>query len=145
MRLFVYGSLRAGGGNDRLLRGLPFTRYAQTRPGWSLFEYGGGSYPVMMPVGRGMVQGEVITLDLDYPADTILFHSIDMMERGAGYHLHPIRCTWKHSGLPVPECFTYAWFAPDDDWIGKRVESGDWIEHIAQRVPEAHAYRDARL
>lgn len=163
MRLFVYGTLRNGCGNDRLLEGSRSP--ALVRTGWTLYEFAGGAYPVMLPGGTHPVVGEVVDVDID-GAD---FRLVDRMERGAGYHLTPVRAD-VHTKVVVQqrsgsgetvdlsfyevehdvECFTYGWFDPDDDWIGRPVPDGDWLAHVGllrvQRTEaEAAAYRDARL
>jgi len=154
--LFVYGSLRHGGGNERLLSGT--RRAAYTGAGWTLHEFAQGAYPVMLPSGSVTpVFGEVISLDID----STEFRAVEHMEHGAGYNLTPLRVTvmeqqqnWtigSHEAVFVTlphdeEAFTFAYFHADDDWIGKEVPGGDWIAHIGGRLsPEERLYRDASL
>lgn len=160
IRLFVYGSLRIGGGNERLLPAGP-RQPALTGPGWDLFEFAGGAYPVMVATGGPRsVTGDLVTLDID----SAEWADVEHLERGAGYHLTPIHATvlvprWDWDGkrtsprtrTMVPAdadpVFTFAWFHADDDGIGRHVQDGDWIAHLArQRVAyESAFYRDARL
>jgi len=158
VRLFVYGTLRAGGGLDHLLTGQ--RQPALTQPGWSLYEYAGGAYPVMIPIGSGCVRGDVI--DIDIESDE--WCHVESMERRSGYHLTTLSVATltrttvtmrdgigQHvqditlTDTEVGEAITFAWYHADDDGIGPRVENGDWIEHEAMLTPEAWLYRDARL
>lgn len=142
IRLFLYGSLRHGGGNDRLLPGARVP--AMTGPGWTMYEFAGGAYPVMMPSGAtAPVFGEVIDVNIDSPD----FRAVEHMEVGAGYNLTPLRVALIGPG-GVTECvaYTFAYFHPDDDWIGAPVPGGDWLAHTGYvRSPEERLYRDAGL
>ena len=161
MRLFVYGSLRSGCGNHDMLavpRRPAVTRASLRRGhGWALYEYAGGAYPVMIPTGGGAVVGELVDIEIE-SADWVI---IEGMERGAGYHLTPLKVDIRSAlgDLETHEVFTFAWFDADDDWIGPLVPDGDWVAHRARQraalgmtteqqsrsAAEARAYRDARL
>jgi gamma-glutamylaminecyclotransferase len=62
MKLFVYGTLKRGFGNNRLLRDAKFLGNARTVQPFVLLDSG---FPVMTPVGAGnmRVSGEVYEID----------------------------------------------------------------------------------
>jgi len=72
-RVFVYGSLLRGEGNDGFLRGSYLVGKARTAPGFELFDL--GAYPGMVARGTtGQVAGEV------YEVDTLTLASLDRLE-----------------------------------------------------------------
>lgn len=57
MLLFVYGTLKRGGRNHRLMAGQRFVGPAVTALGFRLFDL--GPYPGMVRAAEGMVRGEL--------------------------------------------------------------------------------------
>lgn len=64
-RVFVYGTLKKGGSNHRLLAGQSFVGNASTLPGYALFELDG--YPGMVEEAGapGTVTGEIWDVDTE--------------------------------------------------------------------------------
>ena len=61
MLLFVYGTLKRGERNHRLLADQRFVRSAATAPGFRLYDL--GPYPAMVPdADAGPVQGELFSV-----------------------------------------------------------------------------------
>ena len=62
-RLFLYGSLKRGFPNNRLLEGQRFLGEATTRPRYRLYDV--GEYPALLPVTDGgiAIRGEVWEVD----------------------------------------------------------------------------------
>lgn len=60
LRLFVYGTLRAGEPAHALLRGAALLRRCRTAPGWTKVEL--DAYPALVP-GEGTVEGELYEVD----------------------------------------------------------------------------------
>lgn len=131
MKLFVYGTLREGMALAHLLP------EGERNPAWvwgfTLWEYAGGRYPVMMEATGKHVIGEVVEV-----ADLDAFAAVHAMEVGAGYEARPINVKVAHerndgSGLRDvydEEALAYVWAEPDDDNIGAHIESGDWVAHV---------------
>ena len=78
MKLFVYGSLKKGYYNHRLLKDSQFIR-KYSIPGFTL--YSAGSYPVAIQSkkGKDYITGEV------YEVNSQIWNIINNMERYAGY------------------------------------------------------------
>jgi gamma-glutamylaminecyclotransferase len=60
-RLFVYGTLRRGERNHRLLTHSAFVGLACTVPGFRLYNL--GHFPGMVAISRGRVHGELVDVD----------------------------------------------------------------------------------
>ena len=61
--LFVYGTLKRGGRNQRQMAGLAFVGPARTQPGFRLYDVGGYPGLVAEPDERNGVSGEVWSVD----------------------------------------------------------------------------------
>jgi gamma-glutamylcyclotransferase (GGCT)/AIG2-like uncharacterized protein YtfP len=71
-RVFVYGTLRAGEGNHRLLAGAGFVGLARTEPAFRMFDL--GAYPAVAPGGSTEIEGEV------YEVDDAMLARLDRLE-----------------------------------------------------------------
>lgn len=60
IRVFVYGTLKRGYNNNRLLTGSTFVATATTMDRWSMLD---GGFPVVLPGTDGFVTGEVWEVD----------------------------------------------------------------------------------
>jgi gamma-glutamylaminecyclotransferase len=60
-RVFVYGTLRQGEGNHRLLLSARFVGEAHTVPGFALYDL--GAFPGLVREGAGTVTGELYDVD----------------------------------------------------------------------------------
>lgn len=130
MKLFVYGTLRDGMSLSHLL---PHgERHAAWLWGYTLFEYAGGAYPVMMEATGKHVIGEVVDV-----ADLDEFVRVHAIETGAGYEAHTVNVRTvveRRDGSGLRDVFdeqalAYVFPHVDDDGIGAHVESGDWVTH----------------
>jgi gamma-glutamylcyclotransferase (GGCT)/AIG2-like uncharacterized protein YtfP len=63
MLIFVYGTLKRGGGNHRYLAGQRFVGDACTEPGFRLYELDGFPGMIHLPGDREGVHGEVWSID----------------------------------------------------------------------------------
>ncbi len=129
--VFVYGTLRRGGGKETLLRGSRFLRET-TLPG-TLHDL--GSYPALVLGDGGVVHGEVWSC----PAETL--RSIDSYE-GLSEGLFERVLVTLEAGFP---CWVYVAgpgvrrrLAPDS-----RIASGRWPP-VASDSREGWARREAR-
>jgi gamma-glutamylcyclotransferase (GGCT)/AIG2-like uncharacterized protein YtfP len=92
--VFVYGTLKRGQKNRRLIEGLPVisTRFAVLR-GVALFDIRAPSHPYPYPAllrGRGRVLGEVIEIsNQTHPEDALM--ALDHLER-EGHEYHRVPC-----------------------------------------------------
>jgi gamma-glutamylcyclotransferase (GGCT)/AIG2-like uncharacterized protein YtfP len=96
-RVFVYGTLKRGGSNHRLLSGQRFVGVARTRPEFRLYELDG--YPGMV---RGPGPGRSIEGEL-WEVDPPCLERLDDLEGlGTGlYAREPILLLPPHDGTPV--------------------------------------------
>ncbi len=60
-RMFVYGTLRVGEPNHRLLVGAELVGPARTHLGFRLYDL--GAFPGMVAIGTGRVAGELVLVD----------------------------------------------------------------------------------
>lgn len=118
--LFVYGTLRDGGRNARMLAGCAFVR-AATTPG-TLYDIG-GEYPALMLYGELPVRGEIWRC----PADLLLrldaFEGVDDgLFRRVGLEVDGIPCWTYVAGPRLARRLT-----PD-----ARVLGGEWLQPSAR-------------
>ncbi|ACY13479.1 gamma-glutamylcyclotransferase family protein [Haliangium ochraceum] len=113
-RVFVYGTLRAGGPNHHLLAGQTLVGPARTEPA---FEFASlGAYPAMALGGRTSVIGEV------YAVDAAGLAKLDWLEGHPEYYRRtPIRLD---SGDDV---LAYL-LSPEHIEGHPRIPSGDWMD-----------------
>ena len=113
-RVFVYGTLRAGGPNHHLLAGQTLVGPARTEPA---FEFASlGAYPAMALGGRTSVIGEV------YAVDAAGLAKLDWLEGHPEYYRRtPIRLD---SGDDV---LAYL-LSPEHIAGHPRIPSGDWMD-----------------
>ena len=71
-KVFVYGSLKQGFGNHRLLESATFLGLDTTPPDYTMYSLGG--FPGIIPKGNTPIQGEVYEVDQDQ------FERLDMLE-----------------------------------------------------------------
>ena len=100
--VFVYGTLKRGGENHRVLAGQRFVGEARTAPAYRLYQLEG--YPGMVGAATGgrSIEGELWEVDL--PA----LGRLDELEGTAAglYAREPIRLLAPHAGLAV-ETYLY--------------------------------------
>jgi len=63
MLVFVYGTLKKGHGNHRLLTNAKFIKTAETMPKYTMFDTGG--FPAVIPVGNTSIKGEIYEVTQD--------------------------------------------------------------------------------
>lgn len=114
-RVFVYGSLLRGLGNDRLLRDAELECETHTEPGYELYNL--GAFPAMVPGGSQVVYGEV------YRVDGATLNRLDYLEGHPDYYL---RTRVRLQGGDTVEAYLL-----DHDQVHghERVVSGDWRDH----------------
>lgn len=79
--VFVYGTLKKGGGNYRLLENATFVAKGHTQEKMQMLSAGG--FPVVFPdVPRGYVTGEI------YAVDDKTLASLDRLESAGSMYLH---------------------------------------------------------
>ena len=108
--VFVYGSLRKGYGNHRLLQDSEFKGYHNTEPAYTMYSL--GPFPMVGETGHHSIVGEVYEVD----EDTAL--ALDNLE-GYPHFYDRIIIDTEHGP---------AWMYVGGH-TGQIVESGDWTEH----------------
>lgn len=112
-RVFVYGTLRRGEGNHRLLVGARFVGEARTEPSFTLCDL--GAYPAMLEGGATSIVGEV------YEVDERTLDALDRLEGHPRYYRRaPIALA---DGESVE-----AYLLPADRAWGptRTIDGGDW-------------------
>jgi gamma-glutamylcyclotransferase (GGCT)/AIG2-like uncharacterized protein YtfP len=120
-RVFVYGSLLAGLGNHRVLRGAPLLGPARTPPEFAMFSLGG--FPGVVRGGETAIEGEV------YEVDAATLAGLDQLEgHPRFYRREPLR-------LPgFGEVETYL-LTPEQVEGCPPVPSGCWRTHRRKEKP----------
>lgn len=124
--LFVYGTLRPGGGLYPYYLADAATHVAQVAaPGGLFLVSARGGYPVWVREVEGEVRGDLFLVDPAAFADT------RRMEEGAGYRTVETEVRYLDE-----ERATAAWaFAyPAHYPRGPRIASGDWFDHAPPRA-----------
>ena len=118
----VYGSLRKGLGNHRLLENAKYLGDFETEPKFSLYSLGG--YPGLKTEGTTSVVMEV------YEVTPIEANRIDQLE---GYT--PGREATFYDKIPIDTPYGEAsvYIYVDKIPESKLVESGDWKQHMGER------------
>ncbi len=119
-RIFVYGTLMRGYGNNRLIQNGTFVKEGRTLPNFTMVSLGG--FPGLLEQGQDAVVGEVWDVD-----DSTL----KMCDRLEG---HP---TW-YRRTPIEledgeKVEVYIYLKASAKEAGGRVSSGDWREHTNRR------------
>lgn len=140
--VFVYGTLREGGALESMLSGTGSRRRALAH-GYTLFEYAGGAYPVMMQTpGRELpVLGDLIEIDVDDMDAQQRLIEVSQMEVASGYTPAIIQCR-SIDDHARHQAIGFLWLDHDDDAIGREVPSGDWLTHRMLIDAEVQAERD---
>lgn len=130
---FVYGTLRAGQTNSRLLRGA----IAHTRPailcGAQMFDL--GPYPMIVEADAGQIVGELVQIKAaKYAA---ILKSLDRLEGVDGAHPANPNALYRRLRRHI-----ISDDQPVEAWVyigreamarrGKLVESGDWLRRFAR-------------
>lgn len=123
MKVFVYGTLRSGYGNNVLLHNATFLGEATTNG----VMYSMGYIPfVSLTTQEGTVHGEVYEINED------ILRRLDQLE---GYNIHqPDRSFYNRSlvnTLPYGEAFIYHIDTHDSE--RNKIPSGDWRVYLKER------------
>lgn len=114
-QVFVYGSLRRGEGNHRILTTARFVTLARTARAYTLVDL--GAYPGLLEGGTYAVVGEI------YEVDAHTLAALDRMEGHPTFYER--KALVLEDGIEV-EGYVLA----RDQWrVRAAIESGDWCEH----------------
>lgn len=123
-RVFVYGTLLQGFGNNHILDNQEFIGEAETREEFTLLNLSG--FPGLIKSGETVIRGEVYNVD-----DTCLTR-LDLLE---GVHPYQpdsgLYCRLNIILADGQEVMTYC----INREVGERfdvIESGDWRQHVSQ-------------
>ena len=116
MLIFVYGTLRKGGGLNFKIEDdfEPIGTY-RTTPSYTLYDMG---VPCLSKGGSTSVLGEVYRIE-----DLGQIAHIHNMEVRAGYTLSKVEL------IGMEECAFAYLQTPDDAWDQIKIEGGDWVEY----------------
>jgi len=126
--VFVYGSLRRGFGNHRILDDSKYIGVAYTRPEWKMVDLGAypgdlGAYPGVVP-GKGRITGEI------YEVDDDTFLRLDRLESHPSYYRREEIDVYSFApDVPAPVKVWMYVFQSRDVRRFEEVESGDWSAH----------------
>jgi len=116
IRVFVYGTLRAGESNHALLAGQTLLGPHQTPARYTLFDT--GPYPAAVADGSTALTGEV------YAVDAACFRRLDQLED------YPVSYTREQIETPLGRAWIYLWIAAiRPSW---RQLAGDWCRRELQ-------------
>ena len=137
--VFVYGTLRPGGGNYPLLQGSTVTEEPAVADGLALYSNGSGSFPYATAQPGRAVSGTLCTIsDCQWPA---VRRRLDLLE---GFHpRHPDTSHYLRRRWPVRTTINQSWVDGSDSrstiaWLylaaprvridsSRLVASGDWL------------------
>lgn len=119
-RVFVYGTLRRGEHNHRLLESARFVGEGHTPPSFTLRDL--GAYPALVDGGSTRVVGEI------YEVEGVTLSALDRLED------HPRLYRREQIALDDGERVE-AYLLPADRAWGRfqNIESGDWRERVSAR------------
>ena len=123
MLLFVYGTLRRGGGNHDKLAGARYVSSARTVAGYELVDMGG--YPAVLEQGNDAIAGEL------YEVDDVLSRALDAFEEVPSLYerkrvrLDPINQQSRRDCL-YPYADAYV-MTRERAGGAPRLEGGDWL------------------
>jgi len=121
-RLFVYGTLMSGCGNNRLLSGARLVQSAQVIGPWMMRDLGG--IPAVTPSGRvGIIRGEL--WDNVSPA---MLRMIDGLEGHPHWYERKPVVVFANDGA-VLETDVWMYVMPRDQVRGPLIPGGDWRRH----------------
>lgn len=122
-KIFVYGTLRPGEGNNNMFP--PGTYYKPARIRGALhYDKGSFGLPVYVPSDEDeWVMGEIAYCNINHPK----VQSILTMELGAGYNCQYAEA-FDYDDFVEVLCFVWPW-----NEKGDRIDSGDWCRRYATR------------
>lgn len=120
----VYGSLRKGLGNSRLLEGSKYVGEFDTKPEYDLYSVG-GAYPGMVKDGSTSIKMEVYEVN-EYTANRLDILESYQPGNESENHYNKIRIE-----TPFGEANTYIYNYPTQRLV--KVESGDWLSFKKQQ------------
>ncbi|ACY15343.1 gamma-glutamylcyclotransferase family protein [Haliangium ochraceum] len=122
-RVFVYGTLRAGGPNHHLLDGQTLVGQARTEPAFELVSL--GAYPAMAEGGHASVIGEV------YDVDAAALAKIDWLEGHPEYY--------RRTSIRLASGDDVLAYVLSPEHIAGRpsIPSGDWMDAQPHEEDEA--------
>lgn len=113
MRVFVYGTLKAGFRNAGFLSDATFVGKAVTPPSFTMFDYTAGGFPIVTKGGNVAIKGEVYEI-----SDSVL-RQLDALEG------HPIMYKRQLEETSLGEAWVY--LMPREKCEGlNEVQSGNW-------------------
>jgi gamma-glutamylcyclotransferase (GGCT)/AIG2-like uncharacterized protein YtfP len=121
-RIFVYGTLRQGGSNARLLADSEFLGRAITVEPYRLYDF--GHYPAIIRGGQSFIYGEV------YEVDGRTLRLVDRLEEHPDYYqrteveVQPFGTVWTY-------VFEESNAIPSD---ARLIASGDWMDGRRERT-----------
>lgn len=121
-KIFVYGTLLSGFGNNILLEGQNFLGPATTKPEFTFIDIGG--FPGLMEGGKTAIKGEVYDVDDDCLVSLDRLEGCDPSNPNRGMY-GQLQITLKDGR----EVITYRYNSRDR--IYKEIESGDYRAHCA--------------
>ncbi len=128
--VFTYGTLRPGQYNARMARGCALDSPAPetvTVDGYALYANGSATYPYLFAQ-----EGATTTGTLYMMAPNHHFMRIHQMEVGAGYDT-----VYVDAKLPDGRTVkALAWVMTRKEYLGARIESGDWCEWSEHNFPK---------
>lgn len=109
-KVFVYGSLKQGHGNNRLLEGTEFLGVHNTECIYTMVSL--GRFPGVIPKGDMAIKGEV------YDVAPEQFERLDILEGYPSFY----------NRIEIPTPYGNAWmYILDDTYLDhKQVEGGEW-------------------
>lgn len=119
MYIFVYGTLKHGGGLNFKLDNGKFIGAYRTQPKYTLFDVG---HPCLTTGGTTRVLGDLY--EVEDLAQIIQVHN---METRAGYRLERV-----HLQGFRRKAFAYMQ-VPEEAWAPKVIASGDWVSHLRKK------------
>jgi gamma-glutamylaminecyclotransferase len=118
MKIVVYGSLRKGLGNHRLLEGSPFLGNVLTDPSYTMIHMGG--FPGVIAQGNTAIRGEM------YEVDQETLQDLDRLESHPNWYCRTPTEVIDESGNRVAG----EMYLLPAEWLDGRhaiIGSGDWL------------------
>ena len=118
-KIFVYGTLMTGFGNNRLLRSSKLLRTATTRPEFTMLHLGG--FPGIVRGGDTVIHGEV------WEVDQSTLHDLDRLESHPNFY--------RREDITLSDVEDAQVYVLPQHWLsqGNRIIlSGDWRNHYGR-------------